>query len=86
MVVGAGRGPLVRRALSAAQSANVTQSLTLIALEKNPGAIQMYVRLIIISYFLSTKWAVIKGCGLFLIVFWGGVGYACFLKNIRLFI
>eukprot|EP01147_Barroeca_monosierra_P005185 gene5185-7029_t len=50
MVVGAGRGPLVRRALSAAQSANVTQSLTLIALEKNPGAIQ------ILQHFQRTEW------------------------------
>ena len=36
---GAGRGPLIRRALTAAKRAQVTDRVKIIALDKNPNAI-----------------------------------------------
>eukprot|EP00043_Microstomoeca_roanoka_P014051 m.138295 g.138295 ORF g.138295 m.138295 type:complete len:586 (+) comp15914_c0_seq2:188-1945(+) len=49
MVVGAGRGPLVRCALRAAEKAGVT-NLKLFALEKNPGAVR------ILRHYQATEW------------------------------
>lgn len=39
LVFGAGRGPLVRRALSAASKAQISDRIKIIALDKNPNAI-----------------------------------------------
>ncbi|EGD83688.1 hypothetical protein PTSG_04292 [Salpingoeca rosetta] len=50
MVVGAGRGPIVRRALRAAEAVGVADKLTLIALEKNPGAVR------ILQHYQRTEW------------------------------
>lgn len=44
MVLGAGRGPLVRAALKAAQSAD--RNIKVYAVEKNPGALVTYVPLL----------------------------------------
>lgn len=39
MYFGAGRGPLIRRALAAARRAGVYENVKVIALDKNPNAI-----------------------------------------------
>ena len=51
---GAGRGPLIRKAISAAKKANVYDRLQVIALDKNPNAI-VTLRNMIVDEELSDK-------------------------------
>lgn len=60
LVFGAGRGPLVRRALSAAAKAQVSDRIKVIALDKNPYAI-VTLRNMIIDENLSDKVSLISG-------------------------
>lgn len=57
---GAGRGPLIRRALSAARRANVNDRVQVIALDKNPNAI-ITIRNMIIDEHLENQVKLIAG-------------------------
>ena len=50
MVLGAGRGPLVRAALKAAQTAE--KNIKVYAVEKNPGALVTYVPYVPSVYYI----------------------------------
>jgi protein arginine N-methyltransferase 5 len=60
MYFGAGRGPLIRRALGAAKRAGVSQRLKIIALDKNPNAI-VTLRNMIVDENLEDKVTLISG-------------------------
>ena len=57
---GAGRGPLIRRALQAARRANVYDRIRVIALDKNPNAI-ITIRNMIIEESLQDKVHLLAG-------------------------
>ena len=60
MYFGAGRGPLIRRAIKAAQRAGVYDNVKVIALDKNPNAI-VTLRNMIVDEQLENKVTLFSG-------------------------